>query len=284
MGVFCFDFDGHELWNHLTETHKTRYGWGTAASPVIHDDRLYIVNDNDEHSYLLALDAISGEEIWQKDRDEKSNWATPFVWQNDVRTEIITPGTGMVRSYDLDGNLLWWLQGMSSITIAAPYEHDGLLYVTSGYVMDKLKPIYAIRPGATGDITLNDDETSSDYIAWCDRRVAPYNPSTLIYKDQMYVLYDMGIFTSLNPLDGSEVYGKQRLRNGRAFTASPWAYNGHVFCLNEDGLTFVVKAGPEFELLHTNTLADDDMCMATPAIAGDRLLIRTDARLYSIRK
>ena len=121
------------------------------------------------------------------------------------------------------------------------------------------------------------------WIAWCREKASPYNPSTLVYKDRLYVLYDRGLFACFDPRDGSDVFGPERLPNGRAFTASPWAYDDKVFCLNEDGLTFVLKAGDEYQLLHTNPLADDDIGMATPAIVGDRLLIRTSARLYCIR-
>ena len=283
VGVFCFDLDGQELWKHPLKPQATRYGWGTAASPVIHCDRLYLVNDNDEDSYLLALDAKTGEQIWRTPRDEKSNWATPFVWQNTQRTEIVTPGTGKVRSYDLDGKLLWSLTGMSSITIATPYEYDGLLYLTSGYVMDPRRPIYAIRPGAEGDISLEDGQTSNDFIAWSQPKAAPYNPTYAHLRRPAVCAARPWFLNCFKSSDGSEVYGLQRLPNGRAFTSSPWAYDGKVFCLNEDGVTFVLKAGDEFDLLHTNSLAEDDMCMATPAIAGDRLLIRTSARLYCIQ-
>jgi outer membrane protein assembly factor BamB len=250
---------------------------------VLHEDGLYLVNDNEEDSFLLALDKTTGEQRWRVAREEKSNWSTPFVWKNQQRTEIVTPGSGQVRSYDLDGKLLWSLEGMSSITIATPYAHGGLLYISSGYVGDPSRPIYAIRPGASGDISLKQGEEHNQSIAWCRERSAPYNPSTLVYDDRMYVLYDRGLLSCFDPQDGSEVYGPERLPNGRAFTASPWAYRNRVFCLNENGVTFVLRSGDRFELLHTNTLAEDDMCMATPAIAGDRILIRTSARVYCIQ-
>jgi hypothetical protein len=129
-------------------------------------DRLYICNDNQESSYLLALDKKSGDEIWRVPREEKSNWSTPFVWENGQRTEIITTGSGGVRSYDLEGKQLWSLKGMSSITIATPYAVNGLLYISSGHVGDKKRPIYAIKPGATGDISLAEGQTSNQWIAW----------------------------------------------------------------------------------------------------------------------
>lgn len=284
VGVFCYDLAGEPVWSKRLEPHATRAGWGTAASPALFQDRLYIVNDNEETSYLLALDAATGKELWRKDRDEHSNWSTPFVWQNPLRTELVTAGTNRVRSYDLDGNVLWELAGMSVVTIGTPFAQNGLLYVGSGYVLDLRRPLYAIRPGGTGDISLPANKTSNESIAWCQRAAAPYNPSVVVYRDRLYVVYDKGLFACFDALTGDVMYDRQRIPNGRAFTSSPWAYGGKVFCLNEYGETFVYEAGDEFKPLHTNVLADDDMCMATPAIAGDRLLIRTAVRLYSIKK
>ncbi len=283
VGVFCYDLDGKLLWSKTIDPHKNRFGWGTAASPVLYNGRLYIVNDNDEDSYLLCLDALTGNELFRVAREEKSNWATPYIWKNSLRTELITTGTGHNRSYDLEGRLLWELAGMSSITIATPYSKDDTLFISSGYVMDKKKPLYAIRPGASGDISLKDDETQNEFIAWCNKTAAPYNPSTLLYNDLLYVLYDQGFFACYDPKTGEEVYGRQRIPEGKAFTVSPWASGDKIFCLNEDGVTFVLATGREFKILGTNTLADDDMCMATPALVGDRMLIRTSARLYCIQ-
>ena len=283
VGVFCFDTDGHPLWSKHLEPHPMRNHWGTAASPALHKDRLYLVNDNEEDSYLLALDIKTGKEIWRVRRDEKSNWSTPFVWETEQRTEIVTPGTDQVRSYGTDGGLLWSLQGMSSITIATPYCCSDLLYVSSGSVLDSLRPVYAIRPGGRGDISLAEDQTSNDWIAWCQRKAAPYNPSTLVYRDRLYVLYDWGFLACYDAGTGAQIYGRRRIPKGKAFTSSPWAYNGKIFCLNEDGVTFVFAAGDTYELLHSNPLAEDEMCLATPAIAGDRLLIRSARRVHCIR-
>lgn len=284
LGVWCFDFSGNAVWTKELEPHKMRFAWGTAASPILHENRLYLVNDNEDDSYLLALDKKTGAEVWRVPRPEKSNWSTPYLWANDRRTEIVTPGNGEVRSYDLDGKLLWSFKGMSKITIATPYAYNGLLYVSSGYVGDKQRPLYAIRPGASGDISLAEGQTSNEWIAWSLPQGGPYNPTTLAYGERIYVLYDGGTLTCLNAKDGSVRYDRQEIPEGRAFTASPWAYGDKIFCLNEDGVTFVMKAGDTFELLRKNPLSDDDMGMATPAITADRLLIRTSARVYCIRK
>jgi len=284
LGLYCLDLDGKEIWSQRWTPHKTRFGWGTAASPVLYKERLYIVNDNEQESYLICLDAKTGEQVWRVERDEKSNWATPYIWENPLRTEIVVPGTKRVRSYDLQGNQLYEFGGMSSITIATPYEKDGLLYVSSGYVMDKKKPLLALKPGASGDISLGDDETSNEYIAWCQKDGGPYNPTSLIYKGLIYVLYDRGFLACYDARTGEQVYDKQRLPEGKAFTSSPWAYNDQIFCANEDGKTFVIKAGKDFEILRTNDLQEDDMCMATPAIVGDKLILRTAARVYCLQQ
>jgi outer membrane protein assembly factor BamB len=244
---------------------------------------VFIVNDNDRESFAVALDARTGRQLWRIEREEKSNWATPYIWQNEKRTELITCGTKRVRSYDLDGKLLWEFGGMSSIVIPTPFSKFGLLYVCSGYVGDKVRPVFAIKPGASGDISLKPGETNNEFIAWSQPTAAPYNPSPLLYGDYFYVLFDFGFLSCHDARTGRQVYEKQRIRKETtSFTASPWAANGKIFALSEDGDTFVFQAGPEYKLLHKNSL--DEMCMATPAIAGDRLLIRTLTKLYCLRK
>ncbi len=283
LGLFGLDLNGKEVWSQKTGGFKTRAGWGTAASPVLHQDQIFIVNDNDEKSFLAAFNKKTGKELWRVERDEQSNWATPFVWKNAQRTELILPGTKRVRSYDLDGKLLWEFGGMSSIVVPTPFEKSGLLYVCSGYVGDKTRPVFAIHPGATGDISLKDGETSNEFIAWYEKSAAPYNPSPIAYGDYFYVLFDFGFLSCRNAKTGKEVYEKQRINldGTSGFTASPWAYDNRIFCLSEDGDTFVFQAGPEFKLIGKNSLGE--MCMATPAIARDSLILRTASNLYRIK-
>jgi outer membrane protein assembly factor BamB len=281
VGVFCLDRDGKLLWSQPFGPFRMRYGWGTAASPVLYRGRLYIVNDNEEQSFLTALDAKTGKQIWRVARDEGSNWATPYIWENGRRTEIVTAGTRRIRSYDLDGKLLWELGGMSSIAIPTPFAKLDLLYVTSGYVGDQVRPVYAVRPGASGDISLKAEETSNEFVAWYQRQAGPYNPSPIVYGDYFYTLLDFGFFTCRDARTGKEIYGKQRIDPaGAAFTASPWAYHGKIFALSEDGDTFVIQAGPEFKVLGKNSL--DEMCLATPAIYRSSLIVRTASKLYRI--
>ena len=280
VGVFSLDRNGTVQWSHEIDASDTRLGWGTAASPVLHRDRLYIVNDNDDQSYLFAISTETGAEVWRTVRDEETNWSTPYVWENELRTEIVTTGTDKVRSYDLDGNQLWELTGMSSITVPTPFSEFGLLYISSGYIGDQARPVFAVRPGASGDISLGNAESSNEFIVWSQPQAAPYNTSPIIYGDYYYTLLDRGFFTCHDARTGEEVYGRERLDVGAAFTSSPWAYDGRVFVLSEDGDTYVIRAGPEFEIIGRNPL--DEFSMATPAIAHGSLFIRTASKLYRI--
>ena len=283
LGLFVFDMDGKPVWSEHWGPFRTRYGWGTAASPVVHKERIYVVNDNDDQSFLAALDKRTGKQIWRVERDEASNWSTPFIWENGQRTEIITSGTHKVRAYDLDGKVLWELGGMSSIVIPTPFAQHGLLYLASGYVGDNVRPVFAVRPSARGDISLKENETRNEHIAWYQRQAGPYNPSPLVYGDFYYTLLDRGMLTCHEARTGREIYGKQRIDpETTAFTASPWAYNGKIFALSEDGDTFVMQAGAEFKVLGKNPLGE--MCMASPAIARGSLIIRTASKLYRIAK
>ncbi len=279
VGLFCYDLSGKELWSKKWGVFPTNLGWGTGASPLLHKDRIYLVNDNEKQSFLVALDKRTGQEAWRVERNEKTSWATPFVWENNLRTEIITSATTKARSYDLSGKLLWELGGMSSICIPQPVTGHGLLFVSSGYEFGRPRPVYAIRPGASGDISLQKGETSNQHIVWYKDPAGAYHPSPLVLGDYLYILESKGFLTCFEARTGKEVYGKQRL--GGNYTASPWSYDGKIFCLSEEGDTSVIPAGPQFKLLGKNSL--EEMCCATPAVAGERLFIRTFSKLYCIK-
>ena len=282
LGIFAFDMEGNEVWTHEIPHKQTMSDWGSASSPILEGDRLIVLYDNEEESWIAALDKRSGEEVWRTARDELSSWATPYIWRNDQRTEIITSARKRIRSYDLNGNLLWEMDGrMSWASIATPFSSHGLLFVTSGYFQDSHRPVYAIRPGASGDISLADDETTNEYIAWYQPRAGNYNTSPLVYGDLYYSLLDRGFFETYDARTGEPIYDRKRISVGASFTSSPWAYNGKIFALSEQGDTYVIQAGPEFKVLGVNSL--DEMAMASPAIVGDRLLIRTRSKVYSIR-
>lgn len=281
LATYCLNMAGKVVWSTPWKPVETRWGYGTASSPALHENQLYINNDNEEQSYTVAIDKRTGKEIWRVNRDEPTTWSTPFVWVNDKRTEIITAGRKKIRSYDPNGKLLWELSGMSSLSIPTPFASDKLLYVTSGYHGSKKRPIYAIRPGASGDITLKPSEAVNEYIAWSVPQGGPYHPSPVIYEGLYYTLFDRGFLTCHDAKTGQEVYGKQRIEVGSGnFTSSLWAYKGRIFCLSEAGDCYVIEAGPNFKIVGKNSL--DEMCMATPAIADGNLLIRTYSHLYRL--
>lgn len=282
VGLYCYDLDGNPLWKKEIPPKETFFDYGAAASPVVHDGRVIIVYDNKEKSWLASIDAKTGDEQWRVDRDETHSWATPLIWQNSLRTEIVVNGKNRNRSYDLDGKLLWEFDGnMSNLVIPSPFAAHDMCYVSSGYVGDQHRPTFAIKPGAKGDITPDgDDYTKSEFIAWYQGRSAPYNPSQIVYGDYLYTLYDRGFLTCHDAKTGEEVYGKRRFSPAGTFTSSPWAYNGYLFCISEKGLTYVVEAGPEFRIVGRNDL--DELCLATPSAVGDKLLIRTATQLYCL--
>ncbi len=282
VGLFCYDMNGELLWKHMVQPSETQYGWGTSISPIVYKDRVYVVNDNDEKSYLLALDKKTGDVVWKVERDEKTNYATPFVWENEQRTELVVSGINWGRSYDLDGKLLWQIKGKSILAVPTPFAEFGNLYLAAGHVVWGSNPLYVIRPGASGDISPGEKETSTAAIVWSSQKIGPYHPTPLVLGDTLYILYDRGFMAAYDAHTGSEIYPKKRIPEGKGFTSSPWTYGGKLFCLNEDGVTFVIKPGSQFEILHTNKLADDDMGMATPIIVGDKLIIRTSQRVYCV--
>jgi outer membrane protein assembly factor BamB len=285
-GLFAYDFAGKQAWATPLKAHATTRDWGTGASAALYKDRLFVLNDNQEESFVAAFETRTGKELWRTPRtvqpERKTGWSTPFVWENRLRTELITHGPTVAISYGLDGKELWRMNRMGGYAIQSPFAWKDFLFITSGAGGDDYRPIVAIRAGGSGDITLPAAETKSDHVVWYDRAAGgTYLPTPVIYKDALYVLNDKGIFSRRNPETGERLYQSRVSPVPATFTASPWAYNGHVFAMSEEGDTYVVEAANEYKLVRTNSL--DDFSMATPAIVGDRLLIRTQHRLYSIR-
>jgi outer membrane protein assembly factor BamB len=285
--VAALDLKGQPVWVKEVPTYETYFNMGTASSPVVYKDRVYIVNDNLTDSFMVAFDKRTGDEIWKIKRDENTKgatWSTPVVWENDVRTEIVVPASGKVRSYDLQGKLLWELTGMTFLTAPSPFVSHGLVYFSSGYPGETPRPVYAVRAGASGDISLKPGETENKYVAWFQPTLGTYQTSALVYGDYYYTLLDRGFFLCHDARTGKQIYGRQRISQeaSTTFTASPWAYNGKIFLLSEDGDTFVIQAGSEFKVLGVNRL--NEMSLASPAVAQGSLILRTQSKLYRIAK
>ncbi len=286
-GLYAFDVDGKEVWTAPLAAHPTIRDYGTGASPALHGDRLFVLNDNEEESFLAAFDKRTGKEIWRTPRSfstpRKTGWSTPFVWENQLRTEVVTIGPGAVISYGLDGKELWRMERMGAVAIQSPFAWNGLLYVTSGTSGDDNRPIVAIRPGGSGDITPKEPETKNEHVVWYNRLAGgTYLPTPLIFEGALYVLSEKGDLRPARPRDRRACLSIPHRARCFGFHRFPWAYNGKIFALSEEGTTYVIEAGRTFRLLEVNPL--EDWALASPAIAGDRLLVRTQSRLYSLRK
>jgi len=307
-GAFCYDLDGKFLWQANLGTYRVFAGHGTASSPVLADRKLIIQCDNDEKSFLVALDAKTGKEAWKTPRNERTGWSTPLVWKNKERTEIVCVGGTHVRSYDpATGKQLWELVGTTGQTKASPVGNDEMLFVGSGGGMGGMggfgpggrgfgpgggrpggglggsgKPLFAVKAGSSGDISLKGKAESNAAVAWKQSQAGPATPSLLLYRDYLYVLEDRGGILCCHDIKTGKQLYKERIPGARSFASSPWAYGGHVFCLDDAGTTHVIKAGPDFEVVASNRLGE--MAWSSPAASHGALFLRTIDHLFCIRQ
>ena len=230
-------------------------------------------------SFLQAFDVTTGRSLWKTARTELPSWATPTVVDGPRGKELVTNAPNFIRGYDpATGEQLWQLGGSSKITAPTPILARDLVIVASGRAPER--PIFAIRPGSRGDLTLPSGQTTSQAIAWSKTQRGPYMPTPLAYGDQLYTLANQGLFDAYAIAGGAEVYRQRLPHAGSGFSASPVASDGRLFVSSEDGDVFVVKAGPAFELVATNKMTEP--IMATPAIAGSLLIVRTEKQLVAI--
>ena len=281
QGLYAYSVDGKLLWKkdlgHLDvgAYDIPSYEWGTASSPVIHDGTVIVQVDTSKDDYLLALDAKTGRELWRTPREELPSWGTPTVVTAAGRTEVVTNSSNFVYGYDIEtGKELWRLGGSSQITAPTPIFTPDAIIVASG--RRPTAPILAIKPGATGNIT----GTAS--VLWQKVQRGPYMPTPVIYGDQLYVLGNAGIFDSYHYRTGDEIYRSRLLHKGSGFSASPVISDGRLYASSEDGDIFVVKTGPQFEVLAQNAMGEP--LMATPAIAGQTMFVRGQRTLWAIAK
>jgi outer membrane protein assembly factor BamB len=284
VGLFVYSLDGTLLWKKQWKPKEIYLDFGTASSPVVHDGRVYLLQDNEEQPSLAALDARTGDEIWRTPRAAgsfpvKSSWTTPFVWTNAMRTEIVTTGQGAVISYDVQGRELWRI-GRMSMPTSSPFAADGLLYVGTGSQGDANRPFYAVKPGAAGDVSLQPGENSNQFIVWWHPRAAGYTPSALVHNGRAFLVHDTGILTVFDAKSGQQLYKVRVGGGGQTFSASPVGVGSRVLLLTEEGTTFVIDAGSEYKEIAKNDLGE--MSLASPAVAGNAIYLRTESKLYKI--
>jgi outer membrane protein assembly factor BamB len=282
--LVCYDIDGRLLWKRQVGVvdsgwfFDANFQWGHASSPIIFRGRVIVQADQQKGSFIAAYDLDTGKEAWRTARDgEISTWGTPTIVSTGGRDELVTNGT-RVRGYDpLTGALRWTLGPNSEITIGTPVAGDEFVYVTGGY--PPVRPIYAIRPGASGDISLPKGTASSDAIAWSNDREGTYIPTPLVYRGMLYTLNVNGILTAYDAGSGERVY-RNRIGDGGSFSASPVAADGRLYLSSEDGDIFVVQAGRDYAPLARHAMGE--VIMATPAIADGLIVVRTGGHLVAI--
>jgi outer membrane protein assembly factor BamB len=282
-GVFCYDFDGNLLWEKDLGAYRMENDWGTSSSPALHNGLVFIQVDNEESSFMVALDVKTGDEKWRVARDEKTNWGAPMIWTNSQRTELVTSGD-TIRSYKPEtGEVLWELHVDGGRSCSTPAGYGDLLLVGREDRSDRgAGPggLFAIKAGASGDITLGSDATSNEFVLWFNRKAAPAMASPILLDGFVYILGRRGgIVGCYNAETGEEVY-RERLDGSREFWASPWAFDGKVFCQGESGATHVLASGAEFKPMRTNQL--DGRFWASSAIGEDTVILRSTDMLYAV--
>ena len=283
-GLFAYDFNGKLLWKQdLGKLNAgwffdPDYEWGVASSPIIYKDTVIVQADIQKDSFVAAYSLKGGKQLWKTMRDELPSWGTPTVYEGKPRAELVTHATKFIRGYDpATGKELWRLSGNSEITTPTPLVAHGLIYVTNGY--RGIQPIYAIRPGASGDISLKENQTSNEWIAWSHKRGGPYTPTPVIYGDLLYIVNNQGVLAAYNAKTGERIY-QERVGSGGSYSASMVAGDGKIYLFSEDGDVYVVKAGPKMEVLAHNNVGE--VVMATPALSVGVLFIRTMKHVYAI--
>ena len=283
-GLYAYDLNGKLKWKQDLGVldagwfYDADYQWEYGSSPIIYKNMVIVQADIQKNSFIAAYDLKTGKQLWKTSREEIPSWGTPTVYEGKLRAELITTGPKAIRGYDpATGKELWRLGPMSEITTPTPIVAHDLIFVTSGY--PPVQPIYAIKPGANGDISLKDGKDSNEFIAWSKPRGGPYMSTPIVYGDLLYICSIQGVLVAYNALTGERVYQERLGGSGGAFTASPVASEGKIYLASEDGDVFVVKAGPKYELLAKNPVGE--VMMATPAISDGMVIVRTISHLYA---
>jgi outer membrane protein assembly factor BamB len=279
-GLFAFDMNGAVKWKQdlgvmdVGLVGDPTYQWGPASSPVIFENLVIVQNDRHKDSFLAAFDLETGKEVWRATRDELPSWATPLVYTGSGRTELVTNSGKFIRGYDpRTGRELWRMSDADTqVKVPSPVAAGGLIIVTGGWPSNG-RPIYAFRPGLTGDVA------PDAALAWRTERGSPYTPTPVVYEGVLHVISDNGILTAYDTATGARIYQQRVSETAGAFSASPIVAAGRLFLASEDGEIFVVRAGRTYELLASNKIGE--ILMATPAVAGNTLIVRSQHQLFA---
>ncbi len=283
--LVAFNSQGKLLWKKTLELNNPKDVFDQASSPVLYRNTVILQNDREKQSYLAAYDLDSGKEVWRVERSEGSSWSTPSVLRGrdaagKLRNVLVTQSGKFIRGLDpATGKELWRMAQNDPEPwdrIPAPVAAGDNVIVAGG---NPNRPIFAIRTAAEGDITLAKEQQSNASIPWVATRGGTYMPTPVVFNGLLYVLRENGVLSAFRVASGELLY-QQRLGSGGFFSASPVVAGSNLYISNDDGEWFVVRAGEKFELVKQNAMGE--MCFATPALAGDMLIVRTQKNLYAI--
>ena len=284
-GIHAYDLNGGKRWSvdlgrvDMGAYDIPSYEWGPASSPIIWNGLVIVQCDTQADSFLLALNAETGETVWKTDRQELPSWGTPTIVDTPAGPELVTNASNFVRGYEpKTGRELWQLGGSSKITAPTPIFAGGLHIIASGRAPER--PVFAVKPGARGDLTLAQGEAANRHVAWSKTGRGSYMPTPVAYRGLLYVLANNGVLDAYDLATGREIYRQRLPLVGSGFSASPVAADGKIYLSNEDGEMLVIEAGETFKLLATNSMGET--LMATPAISDGVMFVRGGSTLFAI--
>jgi outer membrane protein assembly factor BamB len=287
QGLYCYDLDGNLLWTRdlgYLDAGAFDYPeiqWGFGSSPVIHEDRVIVVCDVNNQSFIASLDLHSGEDVWRTLRDEGPTWCTPTVYKTEEYSQIYVNGYRHIGAYDLEtGKEVWWMRGGGDVPVPTVVISHELAFITNAH--GRMRPIYAVKLEAKGDITLERNEKSNEFIPWFYPRQGAYQPTPLVYGDFLYVGNNSGVLGCYKVESGEEMYREKIGGDLSSYSASPVAADGKLYFTDEYGNVNIIKAGPRYEHLATNKIGE--ICMASPAIAGKTMIVRARRHVFAIAK
>lgn len=285
QGVFAYDVNGRFLWKvdigriNLGAYDIPTYEWGPASSPILWNNLVILQCDTQDDSFLLALDADTGKQVWKTERDELPSWGTPTVAMTSAGPELVTNASNYVRGYDpRTGKELWRLGRSSKITAPTPLFADDKFVIASGRAPER--PIFVVKAGARGDLTLPEGQTASEAVVWSRTGRGSYMPTPLVYDGILYVLANNGLLDAYDLKTGEEIYRQRLPLVGSGFSASPVAADGKLYLSNEDGEMLVIAAGRKYEHIATNSMGE--LLMATPALSEGVMYVRSSQSLFAV--
>jgi outer membrane protein assembly factor BamB len=272
-GLYCYDFSGKLQWSKELGKMRIVMGFGEGSSPALYNNTLVVNWDNEDGSYIFALDKRSGEILWKEARDERTSWSTPLIVEQDGKGQAVVAATGKIRCYDLaSGKVVWECGGLTRNVIPSPIADRELIYCMSGYQGNS---VLAIHRGRAGDLT------GTAAVAWSYKKNTPYVPSPLLYGEKLYFFAsNNGVLSCLEAKTGKVLIDGEKIEALQGVYASPLGADGRVYLVGRNGAAVVLKQSDKVEVLASNNL--DDKFDASPVAVDKTLFLRGRANLYAI--